>query len=1296
MRTQGLKLSASGQALGGKMMFDRRIGFSGTPSELIPLEFKGCNYEKGSDGKILNFLTSTEIVTLWDLKYVDSWSVENLLKSIASCNPPFHALIDTGALVTGLTNYEVAAFLLRNGLEGMDGVVFLDDEDRKMILLRDGFIVMPLERCGVPREKRFSFYDQIHTTGMDIKQPLVCKALLTLGKDMTFRDYAQGAWRMRGIGKGQVIQLCVIPEVRKLIAKNIAICGRKSVFEADASNDQPSALKEVCEWLVINGMKSERTQFNMLGEQNMTNLWRKQAFNMLCSGYRHVGMEKKMEEFPSLEHAIDLFRERIDYSIANIVPKAQNLPEKLDKLLNTYEGFLDDADWAIAEYIQKVVRGSAEMNSLFSGPEADEDESRRAFESENLQENEEEAEDEQEQEQEQEVEVEQEVEKQEQDEEFVKKKYSTKEQPTFIWDLVQLQEKKPVEQKGNYFPFYPQSDFKIFNEKLNGSGEPLKFPHYMMVSQNYFTLSLAGLAHRRLKNVIVVLEWVPDSSSINIEPPVSRTIGSNGDIITPAQGERINRAFNFFDRDKTGSLAEDEFAAILQAIDVEHPENVSKELGIHVEFPLALREFRTIISKQEFHFVERGRYFVILSLEEAESLRGVIHSRSGTEIFPGVSIALRLGSKVLDHSVGFKRSPEYQEYSAAQLCRFFNSDIQYRDRELSVILRSIQDNPREKRKLFFDEVRSCRRRVQRDSDFLQLATVFRMEDEFALFEFRAIISCIRFLLKKRGLGAYDAFRAFDILRDGLIYCSELYGGLTWLGLDLVESDVYSVMKYVDATGEGRIRYTDFLAAFGDADNDDGSGFLESASTVYGTGDVSSFSRPTIQVRMIPELYEMKLASDKDVVKEIASDVLERLKVKTKPVKYFKFVWSTEGTKARKPVSIWANDIETYNKKQRLRRNKTQVSIGDYAIDRLGRRLNRLKSPSELQGMTIQITDRNINMLFKSENLTESHLNHLLPHPQRFKRVWSKMGGKTPLVIWRAVPPDGFVTLGMVATNSEDTPSLTCIRCVPLAWVKQVTEPPTLLWDDAGTGGKRGSFWKVNSMGSLWVVEDLEPPEGPFYDLLATKLYAGEHYSKSSHDALFGQSDTVGKLRAMSSVASGGDSSDEDAEDKFDSQGDPSSPKRSTIDRPSISVDSRASSPVVVSGLLSPKLLPGWKETQDPETGETYYYNESTGESSWEPPTAPDPPKKPDATTAPATRGFSLSISRLSDSQTSKTAVVSTGKSTAASTKPDSTKLSVPVPSQLPSGWSEAVDPDSGETYYYNEQTGVTQWEHPTK
>ena len=43
---QATKLSANGQDLGGSMLFGTRIGFSGTPSSLLPLEMGECVYQK--------------------------------------------------------------------------------------------------------------------------------------------------------------------------------------------------------------------------------------------------------------------------------------------------------------------------------------------------------------------------------------------------------------------------------------------------------------------------------------------------------------------------------------------------------------------------------------------------------------------------------------------------------------------------------------------------------------------------------------------------------------------------------------------------------------------------------------------------------------------------------------------------------------------------------------------------------------------------------------------------------------------------------------------------------------------------------------------------------------------------------------------------------------------------------------------------------------------------------------------------------------------------------------------------
>lgn len=60
--------------------------------------------------------------------------MELLLERIATAETPrFHSLIDTGALITGYSNQEVAEKLLAMGLKWCEGVVFLDDDDRQQV-----------------------------------------------------------------------------------------------------------------------------------------------------------------------------------------------------------------------------------------------------------------------------------------------------------------------------------------------------------------------------------------------------------------------------------------------------------------------------------------------------------------------------------------------------------------------------------------------------------------------------------------------------------------------------------------------------------------------------------------------------------------------------------------------------------------------------------------------------------------------------------------------------------------------------------------------------------------------------------------------------------------------------------------------------------------------------------------------------------------------------------------------------------------------------------------------------------
>lgn len=283
---QATKLSASGQELGASALFGKRLGFSGTPSDLLPVDLGRCGYEKGSDGHMMHVLTCPAIMDV--LPVPDGWGVEALLKMVATASTPrFAALIDVGALITGYTNAAVAALLLEIGLgDWAAGVVFLDENDEKQIHVRATGRVVPLSQCGIPVEARFVFYDQIHTTGMDIKHAPNARAALTVGKDMVFRDLAQGAFRMRGIGAGQTVTLLVVPEVCELVGRQLG----KATYAPDGRRASPvqQELYAISAWLAVNACRSESVQFNMSMQQSMQTLWRANAFDHLMAEHRSI------------------------------------------------------------------------------------------------------------------------------------------------------------------------------------------------------------------------------------------------------------------------------------------------------------------------------------------------------------------------------------------------------------------------------------------------------------------------------------------------------------------------------------------------------------------------------------------------------------------------------------------------------------------------------------------------------------------------------------------------------------------------------------------------------------------------------------------------------------------------------------------------------------------------------------------------------------------------------------------------------------------------------------------------
>jgi hypothetical protein len=520
MNFQRLKVSACGHELGSSMLFGTRLGFSGTPSNLLPVDLGICQFEPGSEGKIVHTLTSAKVMSA---SVKRSWTAQSLLRDIATqTNPPANVLIDTGALITGMDNREVAEFLLVHLRESVEGVVYLDRSDRKMILMREGGRSIGLDQCGVSPEKYFSFYDQVHTTGMDIKQAPTAHAVVTVGKDMTFRDYAQGCYRMRGIGQGQTIELYVIPEVQNRI-------------EADLIAMKHDLVLDVPAWLVLNSIRMEGLQFVQLQLQELHNGWRKRGLASLTDEVRLNAVTKKPRSSSSgsgamvlsrpnrgvkgmrrflgdgpdqewMRKCIGLFRENIGFPVPDTVPKPKRFVETVDNLVKEFQDFIvDDQDsLRVARIKQRVLDttttatgngdGDGPTSSSSSGDKSGD--SSAQLQATVVHENE--------------KQQEEEAQKQVRQQKIKQSAFARDDEQPHPWHVSHLARKFRDAAPRSKISARDTSAFYEFREFTSRPDiKSLAFPASLLLSDNFFRTAWVGLGDRRLKNVGIIMEWIP-------------------------------------------------------------------------------------------------------------------------------------------------------------------------------------------------------------------------------------------------------------------------------------------------------------------------------------------------------------------------------------------------------------------------------------------------------------------------------------------------------------------------------------------------------------------------------------------------------------------------------------------------------------------------------------------------------------------------------------------------------------------------------------------------------------------
>jgi len=509
-----------------------------------------------------------------------------------------------------------------------------------------------------------------------------------------------------------------------------------------------------------------------------------------------------------------------------------------------------------------------------------------------------------------------------------------------------------------------------------------------------------------------------------------------------------------------------------------------------------------------------ARFFVSVSLLEAETLRALLHQRHEQPLSTSgapCTAALHLlrcaeGTALLDGSLGHEPTSAHHGGAfgtVVQCLRFIDCQMDYSSAQLTLLLRGLQENDCRSRQAFFAAACASRRRMQHGWATRSIARMFGLEHELCLLRQISGMIRVRMLLAQRGMYLLDAFRAFNASQNGLMTCSELYGALVWLGLQATAADTHAMVRYMDKDGDGLVSYDEFRQALGVAGLVEEEEWSEAAGMVDGVGRGGEFVGLT--PIPIPELAEVDDADAAEAAMggggvgvaaevrgggrvEVPAAVLCQIKVKVKKLERADEVWRSSGIATKHKASIWEDRLGAARKLVQGR-NRLRVNLGHFA--------SASYSAPRADRYTLELTDLTVNSVQQSKWLALA-ARQCFVHPQRFHRVWGVQTGTYPLFVWEPVPPnEHFVALGMVATQTEEPPPARSVHCVPRDWVEADPDLNKLIWSDAGASGKPGSLWAVGTLQTLVASLGHASPGSKSWRFKRTRFTLGEHLGGAS-------------------------------------------------------------------------------------------------------------------------------------------------------------------------------------------------------
>ncbi|CAF4664694.1 unnamed protein product [Rotaria sp. Silwood2] len=214
------KLTGNAHTLAGE---GKTKGFSGTddrndtmPESVVPERLPS---QRGTNGKMLHIL-SRKINNRYrsNMEISSTKELLNQVCQYAKQNEDCYVLIDAGAIIIEMSNFDVCKYLIKKIDKRFDGIVYFSDKNNKIMVILRNEEYFPLSTCHIDNKKLFVYLDEVHTRGTDLKLPLTAHGIVTLGKNMNKDKLMQAVMRLRDLDSKQLVVLWGSKEVSAEIA----------------------------------------------------------------------------------------------------------------------------------------------------------------------------------------------------------------------------------------------------------------------------------------------------------------------------------------------------------------------------------------------------------------------------------------------------------------------------------------------------------------------------------------------------------------------------------------------------------------------------------------------------------------------------------------------------------------------------------------------------------------------------------------------------------------------------------------------------------------------------------------------------------------------------------------------------------------------------------------------------------------------------------------------------------------------------------------------------------------------